>query len=134
MCELLVGLPDVNIEGVGEWPHWLRIEITRRTPRPTCRACGGGVHDHGRRDVALVDLPVFGRPARLVWAKQRWRCPNRDCSVGTWTEVDERTRRREPQSPIVLAGGHRSRSAVTGVRLPRSPRTWRVIGTRSWMP
>ena len=90
MCELLVGLPDVNIDGVGEWPHWLRIEITRRAPRPTCGRCGGGVHDHGRRDVALVDLPVFGRPARLVWSKQRWRCPNPDCAVGTWTEVDER--------------------------------------------
>jgi transposase len=33
-----------------------------------------------------VDLPVFGRPARLVWAKQRWRCPNRLCPVATWTE------------------------------------------------
>ena len=90
MCELLVGLPDVNVNGVGEWPHWLRIEITRRAGRPVCDGCGGGVHDHGRRDVVLVDLPVFGRPARLVWAKQRWRCPNPDCGVATWTELDER--------------------------------------------
>jgi transposase len=90
MCELLVGLPDVTVNGVGEWPHWLRIEITRRAERPVCDGCGGGVHDHGRRDVTLVDLPVFGRPTRLVWAKQRWRCPNPDCEVGTWTEVDER--------------------------------------------
>ena len=90
MCELLVGLPDVNVNGVGEWPHWLRIEITRRAGRPVCDGCGGGVHDHGRRDVTLVDLPVFGRPARLVWAKQRWRCPNPDCEVATWTELDDR--------------------------------------------
>jgi transposase len=90
MCELLVGLPDVTVEGVGEWPLWLRIEITRRAERPVCDGCGGGVHDHGRREVMLVDLPVFGRPARLVWAKQRWRCPNPDCEVATWTEVDDR--------------------------------------------
>jgi len=90
MCELLVGLPDVTVEGVGEWPHWLRIEISRRAERPVCDGCGGGVHDHGQRDVTLVDLAVFGRPTRLVWAKQRWRCPNPDCEVGTWTEVDER--------------------------------------------
>ena len=86
MCALLVGLPGVVVVGVGEWPRWLRINVTSTRSRPTCTGCGGVVHDHGRRDVELVDLPVFGRPARLVWAKQRWRCPNRACPVATWTE------------------------------------------------
>ena len=86
MCALLVGLPDVVVVGVGEWPRWLRICVTTPTARPGCPGCGGAVHDHGRREVELVDLPVFGRPARLVWAKQRWRCPNRSCPVATWTE------------------------------------------------
>ncbi|MGI9029655.1 MAG: hypothetical protein ACR2HP_06670 [Ilumatobacteraceae bacterium] len=36
----------------------------------------------------LIDLPVFGRRARLVWDEQRWRCPNGDCATGTWTEQD----------------------------------------------
>jgi hypothetical protein len=40
MCALLVGLPDVNVIGVGEWSGWLRV--------------------------------VIGRPALLVWRKQRW--------------------------------------------------------------
>ncbi len=88
MCELLVGLPDVN--GVGDWPGWLRIAITTRAARPVCPRCGGVVHRHGRVDVVLVDLPVFGRPARLVWSKQRWKCPTPECDVGTWGEVDER--------------------------------------------
>jgi len=48
MCALLVGLPDVTVIGV--------------------------VHRHGIREVEFVDLPVFGRPTRLVWRKQRWRC------------------------------------------------------------
>jgi transposase len=90
MCELLVGLPDVNVNGVGDWPGWLRIAITTRACRPVCAGCGGGVHGHGRNDVVLVDLPVFGRPARLVWSKQRWKCPSADCEVGTWCEIDER--------------------------------------------
>ncbi len=90
MCELLVGLPDVNVNGVGNWPGWLRIAITTRGPRPVCDSCGGGVHGHGRNDIVLVDLPVFGRPARLVWSKQRWKCPNPNCQVGTWCEVDDR--------------------------------------------
>jgi transposase len=73
MCALLVGLPDVTVVGVAEWPAWLRILITVETAAPSC--CGVAAHRHGIRDVELVDLPVFGRPARLVWRKQRWRCP-----------------------------------------------------------
>ena len=38
--------------------------------------------------MTLVDLPVFGRPARLVWSKRRWVCPNPVCAVGVWTERD----------------------------------------------
>jgi transposase len=90
MCELLVGLPEVNVTGVGDWPGWVRIAITTRGPRPVCAGCGGDVHGHGRNDIVLVDLPVFGRAARLVWAKQRWKCPNPNCAIGTWCEVDDR--------------------------------------------
>jgi len=73
MCALLVGLPDVTVVGVGEWPSWLRVVITAECERLSC--CGRVAHRHGVREVVLVDLPVFGRPARLVWRKQRWRCP-----------------------------------------------------------
>lgn len=88
MCELLVGLPDAEVLGVGEWPSWLRIVIRPRRRRPSCAGCGASPHDHGRRPVELVDLPVFGRPTRLVWDKQRWRCPNPSCPVVTWSEQD----------------------------------------------
>ena len=37
----------------------------------------------------LRDLPCFGRPARLVWIKRRWRCPDIDCDAKTWTESSE---------------------------------------------
>lgn len=89
ICALLVGLPDVVVAGVGEWPSWLRIVITTTTAAllgaPAC--CGVVAHRHGRREVELVDLPVFGRPTRLVWRKQRWRCPG--CRRA-WTEQDPR--------------------------------------------
>jgi len=90
MCELLVGLPDVNIEGVGDWPRWLRIAITTRARRPSCPGCRGGVWHHDDVDVELVDLPCFGRRTRLVWRKSRWRCPNPACRVVTFVEVDDR--------------------------------------------
>ena len=65
MCALLVGLPDVSVVGVGDWPSWLRITITTYTARPTCE-CGTTAHRHGVREVVLVDLPCVGRATRLV--------------------------------------------------------------------
>ena len=88
MCALLVGLPSVVVRGVGEWPSWLRVEVETRWSRPDCAGCGTVAWDHGQREVLLVDLPVFGRPARLAWRKQRWRCPNVSCVVVTWSEQD----------------------------------------------
>jgi len=69
MCALLVGLSMVTVLGVGEWPGWLRVVIATVGERPSC--CGRSVWRHGIREVVLVDLPVFGRPARLVWRNQR---------------------------------------------------------------
>ena len=83
MCALLVGLPDVCVVGVGDWPKWLRIVIVSAVARPSC--CGRLAWRHGVREVVLVDLPVFGRAARLVWRKQRWRCGT--CGR-SWTEQD----------------------------------------------
>ena len=37
MCALLVGLPDVVVIGVGDWPSWLRIVVTIEGERPTCQ-------------------------------------------------------------------------------------------------
>lgn len=81
MCALLVGLPEVTVIGVGEWPAWLRVVIQVESERPSC--CGRGAWGHGVREVMLVDLASFGRPTRTVWRKQRWRCPTCHRS---WTE------------------------------------------------
>lgn len=86
MCALLVGLPDVTVIGVGDWPLWLRIEVASGGDRPVC-ACGTAAHRHGVRDVVLVDLACFGRATRLVLHKQRWRCPR--CRR-SWTWQDPR--------------------------------------------
>ena len=84
MCALLVGLSDVTIIGVGDWPNWLRIEVASVTARPSC-LCGVAAHRHGVRVVVLVDLPCFGRATRLVVHKQRWRCP---ACGRSWTGQD----------------------------------------------
>jgi hypothetical protein len=44
---------------------------------------------HERRLTPVRDLSCFGRPARLVWRKRRWRCVDVDCDAKTWTETSE---------------------------------------------
>ena len=69
VCELLVGLGDVEVLGVeDEAGERLRVHIRRRAPRPPCDACGGLLWSNGERPVELVDLPAFGRPVRLTCA------------------------------------------------------------------
>ena len=89
VCELLVGLGDVEVLGVdGEADAPLRVHVRRRAPRPLCVGCGGPLWSNGERPVELVDLPAFGRAVRLVWHKRRWRCAQRGCSAGAVTEQD----------------------------------------------
>ena len=75
VCELLVGLGDVEVLGVDDGDGApLGVHIRRRVPRPDCEACGGPLWSDGDREVELVDLPAFGRAVRLIWHKRRWRC------------------------------------------------------------
>lgn len=51
-----------------------------------CPDCGVVAVGHGRRQVRLHDIPCFGRPVRLLWAKRLWRCTDPDCPRTTFTE------------------------------------------------
>ncbi len=88
VCELLVGLGDVTVLGATDEPAGpVRVHVETRGPRPQCPGCGGEVWVKDRRQVELVDLAAFGRPARLVWHKRRWTCPPGDCTIGSFTET-----------------------------------------------
>ena len=63
MCELLVGLPDVNVLAVDDTLERLTVVIEVRGPRPLCLGCGVVARVKDRDKVLLVDLPVFGRPS-----------------------------------------------------------------------
>ena len=83
MCELLVGLPAVRVLGVVDdvdGPLWVHIETV--SGRPACAGCGRQAVIKDRDVIELVDLPAFGRRARLAWRKHRWCCPAADCPVG----------------------------------------------------
>ncbi len=88
VCELLVGLGEVTVLGADDEPDGpVRVHVETRTARPPCPGCGSTVWAKDQRPVELVDLPSFGRPARLVWHKRRWSCPTRLCAVGSFTET-----------------------------------------------
>ena len=87
MCALLVGLPGVVIVGVESWLTGpVRVHVETVDSMVFCAGCGSKAWVKDRRTVELVDVGCFGRPARLVWRKRRWRCPQSWCRVGSWTE------------------------------------------------
>jgi transposase len=68
-----------------EW--WLLVETSAGVVG--CPACGVRAVGHGRRRVQVRDLPIAGRPVRIVWAKRLWRCPDDDCPQRTWSECHD---------------------------------------------
>ena len=83
MCELLVGLGEVDLVGVEELAgDRLRVTIRSRGPRPVCGECGGRVWSKGDQSVRLVDLPAFGRPVRPGVAQTPLDVPRRDVWCG----------------------------------------------------
>ena len=59
-----------------------------------CDGCGLRAEAQDRMVVQYRDLAAFGRPARLVWHKRRWRCAEPGCDVRTWTETHQGFSRR----------------------------------------
>jgi transposase len=86
MCELLVGLPEVSVLGVVDViGDPLRVHVEMRTEGRRCGGCGAPARVKERPEVELVDLPVFGRQARLLWRKHRLMCVQAPCPVVSWT-------------------------------------------------
>ncbi len=91
MCELLVGLPDVDVVGVEDVACGpLRVHVRCRERDRLCRECGVRAESKDRPKIELVDLPAFGRRTRLVWHKYRWQCPEPSCPRGSWIQTDHR--------------------------------------------
>ena len=90
MCELLVGLGEVDLVGIDESGEGAPLEVVVRSckARPTCEGCGGSVWFKGYWTVVLVALPAFGRLVRLRWRKRRWTCPNPGCGLRSFVEQD----------------------------------------------
>ena len=98
MCELLVGLPDIDVLGVADpTPGWLVVVVAARETRPVCDRCGTAAWVKDRREVDLVDLPAFDQTVTLRVVRTRWCCPRLRCGIGSWTL----------EHPDIAPAGHR---------------------------
>ena len=89
--EWMIGLPALGFLGVEDGDDGeARIHVETKASAAGCPVCGVVARVKDRARIELVDLPLFGRPARLVWRKRRWACPDPDCANGSWTEEDPR--------------------------------------------
>ncbi len=81
MCEILVDLLDVNITGAeGGHRQPVSVHFECRRVDVGCPECGVLARVKDRDRVSLVDLPMNGRPTRVVWHKRRFFCPDAECT------------------------------------------------------
>ncbi len=81
------GFVVLSATEVADGELWLLVE-TRNTV-VGCADCGVRAVGRGRSEVQVRDLPVGGRPMRLVWRKRRWICRDPDCPTQSFTEQSE---------------------------------------------
>jgi hypothetical protein len=98
MCELLVGLPDVDVVAVDDpEPGRLVVVVAPREACPSCRRCSTAAWVKDRREVDLVDLAAFDQTVLLRVLRTRWRCPRFRCGIGSWSL----------EHPEIAPAGHR---------------------------
>jgi len=86
LAEALLGLDGFRVLEVTETSEEITVTIETTADLVGCSGCGVRAESQDRLRIAIRDLACFGRPARLVWVKRRWRCRESMCDTRTWTE------------------------------------------------
>ena len=100
---------------VEETPSEVIVTVETTADFVGCPTCGVRAEAQDRVRVDIRDLPCFGRPARLVWMKRRWRCADPDCAAKTWTEGTEHV---APRAVLTLRAGAEATRQVGELALP----------------
>ncbi|WP_444964457.1 ISL3 family transposase [Pseudarthrobacter sulfonivorans] len=85
-ADALLGVEGVHVSSVTATRTGLVLGVETGVDLAGCPDCGVVAVGHGRRQVRLHDIPCFGQPVRLLWAKRVWRCPDPDCPKTTFSE------------------------------------------------
>jgi transposase len=83
LAEALLGLDGLRVLEVMENADELVVVVETVVEFTGCAACGSRAMAHERKVIEVRDLACFGRPARLVWRKRRWRCREERCDAKT---------------------------------------------------
>ena len=86
LAEKMLGLSGLVVTDVEDCPGEVVISVQSTKTKATCPSCRRRAQAQDRVEVHLRDLHCFGRPARLVLRKRRWRCRTKGCLRKTWTE------------------------------------------------
>jgi transposase len=78
-ADALLDVEGIRVSSVTATGTGLVLRVETGETVSDCPECGVVAVGHGRRQVRLHDIPCFGRPVRLLWAKRVWRCPDRGC-------------------------------------------------------
>lgn len=89
LAEALLGLDGFRVLEVIKAPDEVIITVETTADLVGCWGCGVRAESQDRVAIQIRDLACFGRPARLVWNKRRWRCREPLCDAKTWTELSE---------------------------------------------
>ncbi len=110
LAEALLGLDGFRVLDVTEGPDELVVTVESAAELVGCSRCGVRVEAQDRMRIDIRDLACFGRPARLVWIKRRWRCTDSDCEAKTWTEHSDHI---DAQAVLTRRAGARAPQLVT---------------------
>jgi transposase len=86
LAEKMLGLPGLRVLEVEEGVAEVVVGVESSRTRAWCRSCRRRAQAQDRVEVHVRDAHCFGRPARLVLVKRRWRCRRAGCVRKTWTE------------------------------------------------
>src|SRR5271168_2778985 len=115
LAEALLGLDGFAVLAVEETPSEVIVTVETIADFVGCAACGVRAVAKDRIQVEIRDLPCFGRPARLVWLKRRWRCADPDCAAKTWTEGSKHV---PPRAVLTCRAGAEATRQVGELALP----------------
>jgi hypothetical protein len=114
-AEAMLGLDGFRVLDVDRTPAEMIVTVETTADVAGCATCGVRAEAQDRLRVEIRDLPCFGRTARLVWLKRRWRCADGDCLAKTWTEEAEHI---APRAVLTLRVGAEATRQIGELALP----------------
>ena len=129
-ADALLGVEGVHVSSATATPGGLVLGVETGQDITGCLDCGVVAVRHGRRQVRLHDIPCFGRPVRLLWAKRVWRCPDRDCPRTTVTEEHPLAGPRAKLTSRAVNWATRCTPAFRHLGLGTGPPTRRLLAHR----